>query len=135
MPVQQRARVVADDHRSDTIAKEKHSLPLNPSGSAKARRGNHNNLKDTVVLPSEANASYLSQDGQNGVMRCGPCLLSPAFADKSWYVAFRSTGPTWTPQFSMRIASYTASNFRLHSVLLSTNAFSAGAVSVEDHLR
>ncbi|KAL8914529.1 MAG: hypothetical protein Q9171_000882 [Xanthocarpia ochracea] len=67
MPVQQRARVVADDHRSDTIAKEKHSLALNPSASGKARRGNHNNIKDTIVLPSEANASYLSQDGQNGV--------------------------------------------------------------------
>ncbi|KAL8659613.1 MAG: hypothetical protein Q9226_000318 [Calogaya cf. arnoldii] len=68
MPVQQRARGAADDHKSDTVTKEKSTFPPHTSVVAKARRGgNHNHVKDTVVQPSEAGPPCQSHNGHNGV--------------------------------------------------------------------
>lgn len=84
MPVQQRARGAADDHKLDATTKDKSVFPLTTSVVAKARRGgNHNHVKDTnVVLPSEADLSCQPHDGHNGVMTYGTYVIISAFANK-----------------------------------------------------
>lgn len=136
MPVQQRARGAADDHKLDTVTKENPIFPLNTSVIAKARRGgNHNHVKDIVVVPSEADLSCQPHDGHNGVMTCGTYIPMSASANKCWHVAVRSTGLTWTRRSSMLIGSYTAFNSRQHSDPVSTNVYSAALVFVDDPLQ
>ncbi|KAL8670756.1 MAG: hypothetical protein Q9168_004717 [Polycauliona sp. 1 TL-2023] len=68
MPGPQRARGAGDEHKQDTVTKEKSNFPPNASVVTKARRGGyHIHAKDTVVLPFEADPSYLCHDGHNGL--------------------------------------------------------------------
>lgn len=138
MPVPQRARGAADDHKLDaTTTKDKPVFALTTSVVAKARRGgNHNHVKDTTVVPpSEADLSCQPHDGHNGVMTYGTYVPISAFAKKWWHFSFRWTGLTWTPQSSTLIGCYTAFDSRQHSGPVSTNVSSAAPVSVDDRLQ